>query len=85
MIDKACRVAPPQNLVLSQDFRRDFLFTNKLTSRHTGETETRSYTQYTFYNGFGRITIVILVSAIGGLFRTASSKKSENTQNTREA
>ena len=28
VIDKACRVAPPQNLVLSQDFRRDFLFTN---------------------------------------------------------
>ncbi len=40
VIDKARRVAPPQNLVLSQDFRRDFLFTNKLTSRHTGETET---------------------------------------------
>ena len=38
VIDKACRVAPPQNLVLSQDFRRDFLFTNKLTSRHTGHT-----------------------------------------------
>jgi len=35
VIDKARRVAPPQNLVLSQDFRRDFLFTkaNKLTSR----------------------------------------------------
>ena len=41
LLIKACRVAPPQNLVLSQDFRRDFLFTNKLTSRHTGETETR--------------------------------------------
>ena len=40
--DRAYRVAPPQNLVLSQDFRRDFLFTNKLTSRHTGETETLS-------------------------------------------
>ena len=48
VIDKACRVAPPQNLVLSQDFRRDFLFTNKLTSRHTGETETPVLTTLRF-------------------------------------
>ena len=33
-IDKARRVATPQNLVLSQGFSGDFLFTNKLTSWH---------------------------------------------------
>ena len=33
VIDKTRRVAPPQNLVLSQDFRRDFLFSAQVPTQ----------------------------------------------------
>ena len=71
VIDKACRVAPPQNLVLSQDFRRDFLFTNKLTSRHPGETETPIRTQA------GPPSVCTEAAASDATTSSATSKKSK--------